>query len=803
MRILNIISIIILSVFISVGSSAFEKRNKPFNKGPFPIKVSNLCTKARSALEESNTKKAVILLRKATNIMSNNLSTDKSELMYAKCLLALGKNESLLGEFETAMQNLNTAEKIYSRMGKKQGEALVIATKADTYKIWGLKEKALKMFEKSLEISNAKLPPFELFKIYSNISDIYLKTNNLKKAEEYAEKAVDYVFDNRRLQVLIKKLLGDINLAKGNYRTAREYYLTAISSANKNSRPYRNHSPKIFISLGKVYAKMDDYEKALDYFDKAAENAKKFKIKKAEAKAYAIKAKTMFWHNDLEGAYNFSTKALNLYDELRLSSKGNTRRDFLASQIDSYNLNVIILAKLNRHSDALMAYEQSRAKILAESIQGDYTAPPTFEELTSALKPDEAALLYFVSKEDNLKMIIVSNEKVTIKTIDTANLIKNIQVSDENIRKSKEHSLRALKRRVYSLNTNNKFSSLEEVLQYFRQMLANPASDKKNIKDLSAKLYNALIKSAEKEIKHVKKLIISPDGPLAYVPYEALINDKGQYLAEVYTIKYAQSLSVYKALSEREYSTNDSLLAFGGAVYDKTSYNTDNNFKDMDSDSITAKMEKEKIGLRNAYIGLGLGTIPNLPGSLKEVKIISKYYENKDIYTGQEASENTINLLNKEGKLSYYSIIHFAAHGLVLPEFPELSSIVLTLTGSENKENDGYLSASEISRLKLKADFISLSACETGLGMLVKGEGLIGLTQSFLSAGAGSVSVSLWKVADESTAVFMSEIYRYHKEKGLSFDKSINQVKKDFIRGKHSENYKKPFFWAPFVYYGK
>ena len=149
------------------------------------------------------------------------------------------------------------------------------------------------------------------------------------------------------------------------------------------------------------------------------------------------------------------------------------------------------------------------------------------------------------------------------------------------------------------------------------------------------------------------------------------------------------------------------------------------------------------------------------------------------------------------------STIHFATHGLVVPEIHELSALVLSQFQENQKRDDGYLRMGEIAQLNLNADFVNLSACETGLGKIYGGEGIVGLTQSFLIAGANSLSVSLWQVADESTSEFMVAMYKLVESKGLNYDEAITDVKRRFNRGEFDEHYKSPFYWAPFVYYGK
>ncbi len=106
--------------------------------------------------------------------------------------------------------------------------------------------------------------------------------------------------------------------------------------------------------------------------------------------------------------------------------------------------------------------------------------------------------------------------------------------------------------------------------------------------------------------------------------------------------------------------------------------------------------------------------------------------------------------------------------------------------------------------LDINADFVNLSACDTGLGKIYGGEGVVGLTQSFLIAGANGLSVSLWQVADESTMMFMISMYKLVQEEGMSYNEAITEMKRRFINrtNEDGKDYSKPFYWAPFVYYG-
>lgn len=156
--------------------------------------------------------------------------------------------------------------------------------------------------------------------------------------------------------------------------------------------------------------------------------------------------------------------------------------------------------------------------------------------------------------------------------------------------------------------------------------------------------------------------------------------------------------------------------------------------------------------------------------------------------------------MNKSGELKNYRILHFATHGTVVTEIPELSALVLSL--NVDTLNDGYLRMREIAELDIQAEFLNLSACETELGRIYGGEGVVGLTQSWLIAGAKGLSVSLWQVDDTATKEFMISMYKKALEKNIPFDKAIYKTKMEFISGKFDEQNKEPYFWTPFVYYG-
>jgi CHAT domain-containing protein len=172
---------------------------------------------------------------------------------------------------------------------------------------------------------------------------------------------------------------------------------------------------------------------------------------------------------------------------------------------------------------------------------------------------------------------------------------------------------------------------------------------------------------------------------------------------------------------------------------------------------------------------------------------ISRYFSKskKDIYLGEQAKEEVL----KRSSLKDYQIIHFACHGFLDEKFPFRSALVLSLYG--DKEEDGFLQVREIYNLRLNAELVVLSACQTGKGSLEKGEGILGLPRIFFYAGAKSVLSTLWKINDKSTSLFMDYFYSFLAE-GNELNQALRLAKMKMLNSKFSH----PFYWAGFILSG-
>jgi CHAT domain-containing protein len=342
---------------------------------------------------------------------------------------------------------------------------------------------------------------------------------------------------------------------------------------------------------------------------------------------------------------------------------------------------------------------------------------------------------------------------------------------------------------------------IDELVDEYRVVLADKVSALTvssaiaKINGRGFELYQKVFAPLEDKLTSARKLIIVADGALVYLPFETLVrmnpatskkNVASDYLVDRFIISYAPSasaLAAMKATTKQTTTQPKGIIAFGDPVYTEL----------MSSASTAGGTNK---GKANQLTERGF-ELRQLPYTRTEVNAITSMFSTSErrAYLGAEAQEERV----KTEDLSGYRYVHFAAHGMIDENHPARSAIVLSVL-NDSKE-DGALQMSEVMRLKLNADLVTLSACRTGLGKLLNGEGMIGLTRAFLYAGADSVVVSLWNVNDVATAELMKVFYKNLKQ-GMAKDAALRQAKLELLKGQ-KRAWQHPHFWAPFVLIGE
>ena len=336
--------------------------------------------------------------------------------------------------------------------------------------------------------------------------------------------------------------------------------------------------------------------------------------------------------------------------------------------------------------------------------------------------------------------------------------------------------------------------SLREDVMLFRSSLYN--LDFETYTKTAFKLYSLLIMPAESELKNIEKLYIIPDGILNYLPFESLLTNKPNtdhnfaemnYLINRYEISYQFAASM---LLNANHDKSEGFETFAGfAPVFADDFETKTKIASIVDTTITISSLRAVNVTGKKY--------SSLPETEFEVSEISKLFLEQNISSRTFLHSQANEWKFKSNMVTNYSIVHIASHGFINENKPKLSGILFWVDSVETGE-DGVLYSSEIYNLNLNADLLVLSACETGLGKIARGEGIIGLTRGFLYSGAKNIIVSLWQVADKSTSDLMIKFYT-ELLSGKQISTSLRNAKLQLIR---EGTYSYPLEWAPFILVG-
>jgi CHAT domain-containing protein/Tfp pilus assembly protein PilF len=360
---------------------------------------------------------------------------------------------------------------------------------------------------------------------------------------------------------------------------------------------------------------------------------------------------------------------------------------------------------------------------------------------------------------------------------------------------------------VHTLATGE--TGLRAEIEQFRGLIQRAQSGAAGVTGLAERgrrLYDLLIQPAAKAAERARRVLIVPDGPLHVLPFAALVRGVDakavrarrdwQYLVEWKPVHVAVSATVFAELQKERRTggvrtPGTTVVAFGDPKYPAVADTTDDAAFDR-HDPVVRSLSAR--GYR----------FTSLPATRHEVAAIAEIYRGKaETYVGEAATEERAKSVARATPF-----VHFASHGLLDERFPLNSGLALSIPNEVKEGRDnGILQAWEIfERVRIDAELVVLSACDSGLGKEMGGEGLVGLTRAFQYAGARSVLASQWSVADETTAVLMHRFYSYLKS-GRSKDAALRQAQVDLIRepifiqnqnGRTTVDASHPFYWAAF-----
>jgi CHAT domain-containing protein/Tfp pilus assembly protein PilF len=425
--------------------------------------------------------------------------------------------------------------------------------------------------------------------------------------------------------------------------------------------------------------------------------------------------------------------------------------------------------------EELRRFEQKLARTHPQYAGLRYPKPCTVEQARACLDPGEVALLFSVCKNQSYAVVVHARPDPN----DRAEGLAVVRLPGRQVLREK----------------------VEAITQ--REKLEEP----EGIRALGAELYGLLLGPLEQHIAG-KNLVIVPDGPLDFLPFELLVEGagadiEGHYLIEGHRIRYAPSLTALHLIrlweQGRKAQPDRPLFALGDPVFDSKD---DRLHQQKVIVAQATQQERGELLLRAGMAGRLL--FQRLLATGPEVRGIADLLHAQPgaVLTGTQASEAAVKQASGEGRLARCRYVHFATHGILGLDRGQPPALVLSQVGTTGQEDeygrdDGFLTLPEVSALKLNADLVVLSACRTGEGRMHNGEGVSGLARVFLYAGSRGVVCSLWSVEDQATSELMQGMYR-RLQKGESTPDALRQAKLDLIKDERP-----PFLWAPFIHLGR
>ncbi len=528
----------------------------------------------------------------------------------------------------------------------------------------------------------------------------------------------------------------------------------------------------------------------------------------------------MLYENEYAEAASYFKQAVDLTENFKQTLTPPQRMALMNNNSSSYYGLVMAYQKLGKTAELFETQDKNRSQFLKERLQPNATHA-TIKDAQQLLGTDDVLLYYTLAGPG--EVIINAITQTTAKVyysypIDAwigmkkqwTDRTKKVPPSYNSFMQGYANDIVDGNFVVYQTKEQNfNADDFKTQVDWTRQLLKSDDPAVVNARTAFLKhWYQVTLQPLEGLLATKKNIIISADKELNYLPFEAFIKPSGNYLIESHNVRYIPSVSVWKLLNNRNYPANRKpALVMGGALY-QPSGNVKGTARGIDdfyaiSESLNAKIERNNFNFKEELEKVGFGGASYLQGTLDEVLFVGELDPNIKVVTGKDMTESYLKQLDAKGELKNYSIFMISSHGFTTDIIPEFSGVMMTQPNAGDGNEDTFLLAPEIANLKLQADLAILSACDTGLGALVGGEGVNGLNSAFLVAGANNTLLSLWPVNDSSTALTMKNLFRLVLIEGLDSFTALNTIKRAMAMGEGGEELKNPMHWAPFLLSGR
>jgi CHAT domain-containing protein len=769
----------------------------------------------------------------------------------ATTLTNIGLVYSNLGEQQQALTYYNQALPLLRAVGDRRGEATTLNNIGLVYSNLGEQQQALTYYNQALPLRRAVGDRRGEGNTLTNIGAVYSTLGDKQQALTYYNQALPLrrAVGDRGGEATTLNNIGKVYADLGNKQQALTYYNQALLLMRAVGD--RGNEATTLNNIGAVYADLGDKQQALTYYNQALSRMRAIGDRDGKVTTLNNIARIERQQGNLAVALTRIDEAIKIVEDLRTKIvSSELRTSYFATQQDIYQFKIDLLMELHKKNPskgydirALETTDRSRARSLVELLaesKADIRAgiePKLLareRDLNGRRDTLEREKQKLASSKDSDPAIANLNQKIAgiIKAEEELRTeIRRVSPNYAALKFPTPLTLAEIQRKVldedtllltYSLGidrsylwlvSKTKIQSYElpkrsvieaKAQQFYEQEKTNPSTTTPN-PQLGVQLSQIILQPIANKLSN-KRLLIVPDGALQYIPFAALpickdaICNNPSRLVTKHEIVNAPSVSTIDIIRNSKRQTPTKTLA---VIADPVFGTNDERFRTI---ARAAKLPPEIRGENLARQQLdrsanesGIKKFKRLIGTRREANsILALVPQNMQLQKFDfDANRGFVTTSPELGKYRYIS---FATHGILNSTEPELSGLVLSLIDRKGIPQNGFLQLNDIFNLQLSADLVVLSACETGLGKQISGEGSIGLTRGFMYAGSPRVVVSLWRVSDAGTAELMKKFYTNILQKNLTPAAALRAAQLEMSK---DAKYSDPYYWAGFTLQGE
>ncbi len=743
---------------------------------------------------------------------------------------------SRLGDFEKALSYYNRALPLRREVKDIFGELATLTNIGTIYSELGETQKVLESYNQILILNKHVGDKLVDIIALSQIGTSYLKLDNTEKALEYCNEALSKV-DAKDSYSLIRVYarIGDIYKKLKETNKALEFYNKAFVAAQQILDRYSLAST--LYSISSVEFQQNNLKNARTHIEKAIEHSEfirsnvvaqnlRTSYSATIQKYYDLYIEILMTSHKLNPKLGFDKEAFQISEKAR----ARTLLELMAeAKVDiKKGVDLQLLEKEKILQEKLNAKEIERSRLLARQYKNEEKEAinKEIEEIISNYRGIQTE----IREKSPLYATITQSQPLSIEEIQGQILDNNTILLEYWL--GEEHSY------LWALTPNTvlsyelaKGSEIEPIAKRLYEILSalgrkvrfeTPEERQKRIEKANAeypevaKILSTILLAQVSEKLEKKRLVVVTQGILQYIPFSVLPLPKGDNnqtfppLIIEHEIVSLPSISVIKSLQTNKISSiskEKTIAIWADPVFDPKDErlkNSSNNSTSNSSQTTRNTELEEDLELNQLLRSTEDSTIlqdkgfSRLVGTRIEANAIcSLVAKESNVLLALDFDANHNKVLSTD--LSQYKYIHFATHGLLNEVHPELSGLVFSLFDKDGKIQNGFLRLNEVFNLTMPVDMVVLSACQTGLGKDIKGEGIIGLTRGFMYAGAERVLVSLWNVNDKATSELMKRFYEGILKDGLTPTIALRNAQVSLLKEKE---WSSPHFWAPFIIQG-